>query len=68
MRVVAENDSFAFAFEAPVWIPESDTVFFSSTLAINDINKNNKVSRIGLKDVRKGMNTTVIEVSYDSSP
>ena len=73
VRVIASNDSFIFANEAPVWIPQSDEIFFASSeggdpLGMSDINRNNRVSRIPLANVRAGKNATaVIEVRSDPS-
>lgn len=66
IRVIAENDTFAFAHEAPVWIPETDEVFFASidggVPGISDINHNNRVSKISVKNARSGGNVTVTPV------
>jgi len=71
VRAIASNDTFAFAHEAPVWIPQTDEVFFASNdggaLGMSDLNHNNRVSRIPLGDVRSGKNATVIEVPLDDS-
>jgi len=71
VRLIAENETFAFAHEAPVWIPGRDEVFFSSNdggaLGMSDLNHSNRVSRVELKGVREGRNATVIEVPLDDS-
>ncbi|KAI9057698.1 D-lactonohydrolase-like protein [Trametes sanguinea] len=55
IRAVAANPTFAFAHEAPIWVPETDEVFFASNdggaLGMSDINHNNQVSKISLKEV-----------------
>ena len=55
IRAVAANPTFAFAHEAPVWVPETDEVFFASNdggaLGMSDIDHNNQVSSISLKEV-----------------
>lgn len=52
---MAANPGFAFAHEAPVWVPETDEVFFASqdggALGFSDINHNNQVSKISLSEV-----------------
>lgn len=57
IRVIAENDSFAFAHEAPIWMPDTDEVFFASNdggaLGMSDLNHNNQYSFISLKDAEK---------------
>jgi gluconolactonase len=66
VRVIAENDSFAFAHEAPVWIPQTDEVFFAANdggpLGMDDINHNSQVSRISLASARSGGDVTVTKV------
>jgi gluconolactonase len=68
IRLITENGTFAFAHEAPVWIPETDEVFFASNaggaLGMSDVDHNNRVSRIGLGDVRAGGDAIVIEVKF----
>lgn len=55
IKLLAENDTFAFAHEAPVWIPETNEVFFCSNdggaLGMSNINQNNQYSKISLQDV-----------------
>ncbi|KAI0746266.1 D-lactonohydrolase-like protein [Daedaleopsis nitida] len=55
IRAVAANPTFAFAHEAPVWVPGTDEVFFSSNdggaLGMSDIDHNNQVSKISLREV-----------------
>jgi len=71
VQLVAANDTFSFAHEAPVWIPQTDEVFFASNdggaLGMSDVDHNSRVSRISLKDLRAGQNATVIEVPLDDS-
>jgi len=68
IRLIAENDSFSFAHEAPVWIPETDELFFSSNdggaLGMSDLNHNSKVFRVSLKGVRAGGKADLIEVTF----
>ncbi|KAF8505201.1 D-lactonohydrolase-like protein [Hysterangium stoloniferum] len=56
VRIIAERDDFAFAHEAPIWDPTSDRIFFASNdggaLGMSDLNHNNQVSFINLKDVK----------------
>ncbi|KAI0828494.1 D-lactonohydrolase-like protein [Trametes gibbosa] len=55
IRAVAANPTFAFAHEAPIWVPSTDEVFFASNdggeFGMSDIDNNNQVSRISLKEV-----------------
>ncbi|KAI0079471.1 D-lactonohydrolase-like protein [Panus rudis PR-1116 ss-1] len=58
IRSIASIPNFAFAHEAPIWIPDTDEVTFASdtggfgpALAMADINHNNRVSKISLKEV-----------------
>ena len=59
IRAVAANPTFAFAHEAPIWVPESDEVFFASNdggpLGMSDIDHNNQVSKISLTEVTKAI-------------
>lgn len=52
---VAANATFAFAHEAPIFSPDTDEVFFASNdggpLGMSDINHNNKIGKISMKDV-----------------
>ncbi|TFK91302.1 D-lactonohydrolase-like protein [Polyporus arcularius HHB13444] len=55
IRAIAANPTFAFAHEAPIWVPKTDEVFFASNdggaLGMSDIDHNNQVSKINLQDV-----------------
>jgi gluconolactonase len=63
---IASNSTFAFAHEAPVYVPALDSVFFASNdggaLGMSDINHNNQVSSINLKDVPANLNGTPINI------
>lgn len=77
IRVVASNPGFAFAHEAPVWVPETDEIFFASNgggaLGFSDIDHNNQVAKISLGEVAQAadaaenktvpLNVTVTAVS-----
>ena len=69
IRVIAENDSFAFAHEAPIWVPSTDEVFFASSdggpLGFSDLNHNNQVSKINLKDVKASNLVNYTKVSVE---
>lgn len=56
IRSVAANPNFAFAHEAPIWLPDTDEVTFASNdggaLGMSDINHNNQVAKISLKEVQ----------------
>ncbi|KAF9451568.1 calcium-dependent phosphotriesterase [Macrolepiota fuliginosa MF-IS2] len=74
INVIATNPDFAFAHEAPIYVPETDEVFFCSNaggpLGMSDINNNNKVFKISLAEAEAAMdangggdvNVTVTEV------
>ena len=59
IRSVAVNPALAFAHEAPVWVPETDEVFFSSRAGnvpgVSDIDHNNRVSKINLGEVARAI-------------
>ena len=59
IRSIASNPDFAFAHEAPIWLPETDDVYFASLdgspLGHSDIDHNNQVSKIGLGDVAQAI-------------
>ncbi|KAF9451567.1 calcium-dependent phosphotriesterase [Macrolepiota fuliginosa MF-IS2] len=59
INVIAANASFAFAHEAPIYVPETDELFFCSNdggaLGMSDLNHNNKVFKISLADAEKEM-------------
>ncbi|KAJ7498477.1 calcium-dependent phosphotriesterase [Mycena latifolia] len=52
---VTSDPTFAFAHEAPVWVPETDEVWFASNgggaLSRSGLNANNQVAKISLKEV-----------------
>ena len=68
IREVASNATFAFAHEAPIYVPATDEVFFASNaggpLGMSDLNHNNVYSKISLKDVDAAFaaNETTINV------
>ncbi len=61
IRAIAANPEFAFAHEAPIWVPETDEVFFASqdggALGFSDIDHNNRVSKISLGEVAQAIKT-----------
>ncbi|KAF7377635.1 SGL domain-containing protein [Mycena sanguinolenta] len=63
---IASNSTFAFAHEAPIYVPELDSVFFASNdggaLGMSDINHNNKVGMINLKDLPANLDGTPINI------
>ncbi|PPR00677.1 hypothetical protein CVT24_000965 [Panaeolus cyanescens] len=56
---VAQNTTFAFAHEAPIYVPETDEVFFGSNdggaLGQSDLNRNNKVGKISMAAVETAL-------------
>ncbi|EJD07762.1 D-lactonohydrolase-like protein [Fomitiporia mediterranea MF3/22] len=72
IRVIAENNTFAFAHEAPVYISASEDFFFASNgggaLGYSGLNQSNQYSKINLKeaDGTSGLvNYTKITLSND---
>ncbi|KAF5354297.1 hypothetical protein D9756_007199 [Leucocoprinus leucothites] len=71
---IASNGSAAFAHEAPVYVPETDEVFFSSNGG-SDVTRPGWVSKISLSEAERlleesgggDVNVTVTEVSLDDS-
>ncbi|KAK7052266.1 SGL domain-containing protein [Favolaschia claudopus] len=63
---IASNSTFAFAHEAPIYVPALDSVFFASNdggaLGMSDIDHNNKVGKINLKDVPANLNGTPVNI------
>ena len=57
IRSIASNPQFLFAHDAPVWIPETDEVFFSSYYGPPgfNIDHNNYVSKISLGEVSQAI-------------
>ncbi|KIP02575.1 hypothetical protein PHLGIDRAFT_122357 [Phlebiopsis gigantea 11061_1 CR5-6] len=75
IRVVASNPGFAFAHEAPIWVPATDEVFFASNgggaLGFSDIDHNNQVAKISLGEVARAADasrskTTPLNVTVTS--
>ncbi|KAF8066762.1 D-lactonohydrolase-like protein [Lyophyllum atratum] len=68
IREVASNSTFAFAHEAPIFVPATDEVFFASNdggpLGMSDLDHNNVIGKISLKDVDIALaaNDSVINV------
>lgn len=62
IRVIASNPGFAFAHEAPIWLPSTNEVFFASNdggaLGFSDIDHNNQVSKISLNEVTAAIKTS----------
>jgi gluconolactonase len=62
IQVVAENDSFAFAHEAPVYSPATDEVFFASNaggpLGMSDLEHNNHILKISLAEVERAVGSS----------
>lgn len=68
IREVASNSTFAFAHEAPIFVPATNEVFFSSNdgrpLGMSDLDHNNMVGKISLNDVDAALaaNDSIINV------
>ncbi|KAF9040264.1 D-lactonohydrolase-like protein [Hymenopellis radicata] len=78
LRLIASNPDFAFAHEAPVWVPDSDEVFFTSNaaghLGHSGLDQNNQMGKISLQEVaaaiRNGtgsINVTVTSLELDDA-
>jgi gluconolactonase len=71
---IAINPNFAFAHEAPIYVPETDEVFFSLTsndgsdLGHNDLNHNNQIGKVSMQDVEAAFKnlkqSTTIAVTF----
>lgn len=63
---IASNSTFAFAHEAPIYDAALDSVFFASNdggaLGNSDINHNNQIGRIDLKNLPANLNGTAINI------
>ncbi|KDR79179.1 hypothetical protein GALMADRAFT_223420 [Galerina marginata CBS 339.88] len=59
LHEVASNATFAFAHEAPVYVPETDEVFFASNdggaLGNSDVDHNNQVGKISMLEVEEAL-------------
>jgi len=59
LHLIASNDSYAFAHEAPIWVESTDEVFFAANsggaLGMSDINHNSKVGKISLKEAEAAL-------------
>ncbi|TFK32984.1 D-lactonohydrolase-like protein [Crucibulum laeve] len=65
IREIASNDTFAFAFEAPIYNKNTNEVFFASSLEANSsIDLNNRIGKISMTDVENALasNASVINV------
>lgn len=62
IRAIHSRPDFAFAHEAPIWVPSTDEVFFVSNdggpLGMSDLNHNNEVSFISLQEVADAIKNT----------
>ncbi|KAF8892865.1 calcium-dependent phosphotriesterase [Mucidula mucida] len=78
LRLVASNPDFAFAHEAPVWVPDSDEVFFTSngggSLGRSELDQNNQMGKISLQEVAaaigngtRSINVTVTSLALDDA-
>ncbi|EJT98527.1 calcium-dependent phosphotriesterase [Dacryopinax primogenitus] len=65
IRLITENDSYAFAHEAPVYLPEKNELWFSSNdggpLGMSNRFTDNKIWKINLDEAEAG-NATLYEV------
>ena len=59
LRRITSNPDFAFAHEAPVWVPDTDEVFFTSNaggdLGHSGFDANNQMGKISLEEVAEAI-------------
>jgi gluconolactonase len=59
LHLIASNDSYSFAHEAPIWVESTDEVFFAANaggaLGLSDIDHNSKVGKISLREAEKAL-------------
>ena len=59
LHLIASNDSYSFAQEAPIWVESTDEVFFvanaGGALGLSDIDHNSKVGKISLREAEKAL-------------
>ncbi|KAL1727580.1 calcium-dependent phosphotriesterase [Schizophyllum commune] len=64
---ISSDPTFAFAHEAPVWVPDTDEVFIASNaggpLGRSGPDANNQIERISLKEVDEAMGGTPTDVN-----
>lgn len=68
---ISSDPTFAFAHEAPVWVPDTDEVFLCSNaggaLGRSGLDANNQVARISLKEVDEAMGGAPQDVNVSHS-
>ncbi|KAF7416130.1 hypothetical protein PC9H_002390 [Pleurotus ostreatus] len=55
LHEIASNPDFAFAFEAPVYVPDTDEIFFSGSPVIGNVSANSQVNRVSMAEVEDGL-------------
>ncbi|KAJ4490338.1 calcium-dependent phosphotriesterase [Lentinula aciculospora] len=59
LNAVSSDPSFAFAHEAPVWVPNTDEIFFCSNaggdLGRSNVEHNNQVAKLSMREVALAM-------------
>ncbi|KAF8981864.1 hypothetical protein BDQ17DRAFT_1416059 [Cyathus striatus] len=67
-RQVASNSTFSFAFEAAIYAPQTDEIFFSSALLDANLTQSNRISKVKMADVEKELesNSSTINVPSDT--
>ncbi|KAJ3799471.1 D-lactonohydrolase-like protein [Lentinula aff. detonsa] len=67
LNVISFDPLFAFAHEAPVWVPDTDEIFFCSNaggdLGRSDIEHNNQVAKLSMKEVAQAMAEGPVDVN-----
>ncbi|KAF9078453.1 D-lactonohydrolase-like protein [Rhodocollybia butyracea] len=67
LNAIRSDPSFAFAHEAPVWVPDTDEIFYCSNaggeLGRSNIDYNNQVAKISLKEVALAMGGSPVDVN-----
>lgn len=66
---IASNPDFGFAYEAPVYVPKTDEIFFSGSPVIGNASVNsqiNKVSMAEVEDALRASNGSTVNVAVTS--
>ncbi|KAG6831539.1 hypothetical protein H0H92_009458 [Tricholoma furcatifolium] len=67
IREVASNSTFAFAHEAPIYVADTNEVFFASNdggpLGMSDLEHNNVVGKINLNDVNAAIAANLSDIN-----
>ncbi|KAG6837406.1 hypothetical protein H0H93_010024 [Arthromyces matolae] len=71
IREVASNSTFAFAHEAPIYVHDTNEIFFASNdggpLGLSDLEHNNVIGKISLTDVDRAFASNVTNINVPLS-